>query len=29
MPVIKKENCYIAPSADIIGNGTSDEDVNV
>ena len=29
MPVIKKGNCYIAPSADIIGDVTLDEKVNV
>ena len=29
MPVIKKGNCYMAPSADIIGDVTLDEDVNV
>ena len=29
MPVIKKGNCYMAPSADIIGDVTLDEEVNV
>lgn len=29
MPVIKKGNCYMAPSADIIGDVTLAEDVNV
>lgn len=29
MPVIKKGKCYIAPSADIIGDVNLDEDVNV